>query len=184
MSMEPEDEVVENESPAPQTPKLSVQEHALDGLMARLDAFGMDKKVFNVTINNDIEDLLDLDRDKLKGMEADECGENAALLAKYAYYVQGLSNTESIALHFAEESLKKVVMANYKAAKGSQYMKYEEVEGLIVNSNDAAAEYNRLRVLAKARHLKFAYLANRIQFVAQTLIELQQSKRKSLRMPQ
>lgn len=167
-----------------ETPEKSVQEKAIDSLMARLDEFANDKRLFNVTVDNEIEILLDVSRDRLKTLEAEECGEDAALLAKYAYYIQGLSNTESIALHFAEESLKKIVMANYKAAKGSAYMKYEEVEGLIVASNEAAAEYNRLRVLAKARKEKFAYLANRVQFVAETYLNLQQSKRKSLRIPQ
>lgn len=160
--------------------KKSIQEATIDELMIKLDNFANDKYVFNVNINNDIEELLNLDRNKLKGMEPDEIGENAVLLAKYAYYIQSLCNQESIALHFAEESLKKIVMANYKQHKG-QYMKQEEVEGSIIANNEAAKEYNRLKVLAKARVLKLSYLANRIQFVVQTLLDYQQSKRKTLR---
>lgn len=148
--------------------------------MSKIDAFGTNNKVFGVTINPELEQLLDLSEDKLRGMEPDDLGINAVLLAKYAYYIQSLSNNQSIALHFAESSLDKVVRDNYKQYKG-QYMKQEEVEGAIISSNDAAAEYNRLAVLAKARLTKLSYLANRIQFVAQTLIELQQSKRKTLR---
>lgn len=164
-------------------PEPSVQEKSIDNLMYKLDEFAAVNKVFVVNIDNDIEELLDLDRDKLKAMEAEDLGINAALLAKYAYYIQGLCNREQIGLHFADSSLKKIFIEHWKAHKG-QYMRPEEVEGAIIKSNTAATEFNRLKVLAEARLAKLSYLANRIQFVAQTLLELQQSKRRALRIPQ
>jgi hypothetical protein len=160
------------------TEQISPQQQTIDDLMKILDNYVRNNKITGVCINEDIAGLLDINRDELKVLSSEECGENAVLLAKYAYYIQQLCNRESTSLHITEECLNKIISKNYAAFKG-QFMKEDEVKMRIIEGNDAAQEYNSIKVLAKARVTQLSFLANRVQFMAQTFLELQQSKRKT-----
>jgi hypothetical protein len=153
------------------------QENSIDKLMESLDRFLDDRHIFSVNVDNNLEDLLDVDRDALKTMSFEECGENAVLLAKYAYYIQRLVNKETAAIHLIEASLDSIVGKYFGSYKGSKWVSKDEVRLRIISDNDAAKEYNRLRVLAQARIDELSYLANRVQFMSQTFLDLQQSKR-------
>ena len=129
---------------------------------------------------NDIEEYLSYDKTSLAKMTDVMAGEAAAMLAQYAFYLQKLSNDENTVCKWAEENVQRIIGPKLPQYRQS-YRTYDEMKLLAIYDNDVAKQFEMLRIKAETRVNKLAYLSSRVQFMAQTLIELQKTKRRGYR---
>jgi hypothetical protein len=114
---------------------------------------------------------------ELRKMNAEECGETAFLLAQFSLFLQKEYNTENSRLNWCQEQINKTI-ANTTLQQGSKYSPYEERKNLAIREDAVAYKLNDIKVYVHARLDRLYFLAQHVQFLSKTLIELQQTKRR------
>lgn len=133
------------------------------------------KLQFNVrTENNEATKLLTISRNELEKMTPEDCGYAAYALTQYVIYLQKMVNYEESVVNYCESSINFVV-----GKKISQYNAYSfnEKRMLAINDDTYAKEVLRLQVIAKSRVDSMAFIINKVQNLANILVNLQQSKK-------
>src|SRR6516164_611833 len=137
------------------------------------------KKIVDVSVNN-MDEYLDLSHDRLSKMNPDQLGEIAFMLAKHAFFVQKLYNEENSKYKWVASHLRQYIVPKF-VNYNCNYKSYDEKEALVVNDDDYAKKVGQFRNMILCRLTSLDDLAMRIQFMAQTLLQLQQSKRQYTR---
>jgi hypothetical protein len=110
----------------------------------------------------------------LKKFTAVECGEAAFVLRQFASHIQRSANREQARVTWAEESIKKIIAKTVNQYKG---VSFEERKLQAVRDNDAASKLDAIRVRAKLRLERLAYMSSKIGDQAKSLESLQYAKR-------
>jgi hypothetical protein len=128
-----------------------------------------------IQIHSEAEQYLNMNHQSLAKLTAEQCGEAAVTLAQFGFHIQRCYNAEMARANWAEDIIKRTIaseVGQYKAAS------FEERKLQAIRGNDYADKLDKLRLAAKARADKLSYIGARIEFLAKTMLELQQTKRR------
>jgi len=131
----------------------------------------------HIVRNSEVEGVLSLTRDELKGMTAEDCGINSFLLQQYATYIQKEHNRNNVRVQWATRELSLIVATQESRFRTGDYMKYELLLNKIICGDIAAAALSKIVKYASARATELDQLSSKIGMMGRALIELQQTKR-------
>lgn len=117
--------------------------------------------------------VLCLTPEQVQKLTPEECWEDAVILQQFAFFLQKAANREQSRMNWAKESVDKAIGPHL--AQQTAYM-YEERRLCAIRNNDAAEKYEQIRVQAKVRLDRVAYLATRADALARTLMVKQQRR--------
>jgi hypothetical protein len=119
--------------------------------------------------------LLNLNRQMLRSMTAEDCGENAALLQQFAFHLQRAVNREKAKLDYCVENITHIVAKTVSQQKG---WKYEERLPLAIRADDVAIKFDYFRVQFQNRINRINFLAAKVENQSRRLAELGETKRR------
>ena len=162
------------ESPTETAPLLTANQS-----MEKLDKALLDYETScglpKITVNSEAEQYLNMNHGQLQKMSAELCGEAAVVLAQYGLHLQRCYNTELARMNWAAESCKRSVSIKINQYKGASY---EERRMMAIMDNEYAFKLEKIRSYAQARSEKLSYISSKVEFLARTFLELQQTKRR------
>lgn len=123
----------------------------------------------------DVQVLLDMDRARIRGMTAEDCGEAALLLRSEAYYLQRYHNRVGAVAKWCEARLREIIAHDVGQVKG---WSYQERAALAIRQNDAARRCNDVMVQAQTYAEDVNYLAARVEQAGQEYSNLARIKQK------
>jgi hypothetical protein len=150
---------------------------------ASLDTYEKEVGLPPVTINesriNSITDFItNISVDKLRKLTAEESGEMAVLLAQMIFDVQRYYNKEYARFVWAESELDHFCGVNARTIAG-KFLTFDERKNILIKSSSYASNLFSIKKGCKARMNRISYLPTRIEFIAKTLLDLQQTKRRN-----
>jgi len=128
--------------------------------------------------NPDVSYALNLSRDQLSKMSPDDCGELAYVLSQQSAYLQKEINKYNQRIQWANTNIDSMICSqvdNY----GSRYTTYDNRRMLAVKDNEYTMKLYEIAVQSQRVVDRLAYLPGKISYMSKTLIELQQTKRRS-----
>ena len=131
-----------------------------------------------LSYNQEVEKALNLTSLELAAMSAESCGEQSFVLFQYALYIQKEHNRQTMRVNWAKNNLK-IIVAKECKQYGDRYTGFNEKEGLIIANNERAYSLNNIVLHAQARADELFFLSRKVQFMGDSLIELQKTKRRS-----
>lgn len=156
---------------------MATAEMNLEQLNKVLDDY--DKTHFlNFKTNNDTLKYLELTREELQKYTDADCGEVAAILALFSSSLQKETNRQRATVGWCESNLQILTtpkLDNYKA----NYQTFEERRLLATMGDSYCDTLNRLRIKAQTRLSEIEGMSYKIDLYIKTLLELQQTKRRS-----
>jgi hypothetical protein len=141
-----------------------------------LEEYELRKGVLPIRVNNEAENYLNMDANQLRKLNADECGEAATILSLYAVHLQKVFNDQLARVNWANAQISKAI---YKEVQQQSGYSAEERKLKVVYSNEYTRKLAEIRTIAQAVVDRLSYMTARIEFVARTLLSLQQSRRKN-----
>jgi len=127
-------------------------------------------------LDNEATKLLNITKEELASFSAEECGISAYILSKFAFFLQKSYNKERARITWAEETIKTVICHQTPQYKSYSY---EERRLQATRNDEHARKLDDIRMYAKQRSDRIAYLSTRTDFMAKTLLDLQQTKRRN-----
>lgn len=124
--------------------------------------------------NNEGIRLLTATRSELEKMSSEDCGYAAYALTQYVIYLQKMVNYEETTVNWCESAINFVV-----GKKISQYNAYSfnEKRMLVINDDNFAKEVLRVQIAAKSKVDSMSFIINKVQGLANILVNLQQNKK-------
>lgn len=122
---------------------------------------------------NEVHRLMALSREDLGRMNEAECAESASILFSFAFHLQKSANREVAREKGLEYELWKMVGAEIATARAYSP---EERRALVVSQNDAARKVEELRMASRLKLDRIAFYANRVQALAESLMNLKRTK--------
>jgi hypothetical protein len=116
-----------------------------------------------------------LERGELNQMSPEDCGEIAVRLSQVAFFIQKEMSKLNAIADWAENSIQRII-----APVISQYDQYTPAvtkRFLAIKDNTVATRLQQIKDEYTKKATAIAFLAQRIQFTAETLLSLQGSKR-------
>lgn len=111
-------------------------------------------------------------------LTAEECGIQATALARYSFFLQRRYNKEVARLNWAESTLNQYTASHANEYIGD-YKAVEERQALVVKNDSYANQLWRIRDHAKQRANRLFGLSQKIDNIVKSLIELQNTRRRS-----
>lgn len=140
-----------------------------------LDEYENAVGVLNPKVNREAERYFEITQGELAKLTSDQLGEAAIALAQFAYHLQKMYNKEVTRVNWAEANIKNSIGPRMKQQGAASA---DERRILAIAESEYAKKLDQIRREAQARIDRTAFLANRVEFLSKTFIELQQSKRK------
>lgn len=129
----------------------------------------------SITPNSEAEQYLNMSHKELQPMTAELCGEAAVVLAQYSFHLQRCYNSELARITWAEDSIRRTITDSINQVRGASF---EERKMQATKQNEYAFKLDQIRTWAKCRADKLSYLASKVEFLARTFLDLQQTKRR------
>lgn len=134
--------------------------------------------VNSFTYNPEVDDILSLTKNHLRGMSPEELGENSYILAQYSAYIQKEYNRQVTRVKWARTDLERIVSALFSEYKTKdEFVKHEVVVGRIMKDNTVAKKLGSIVKFAEGRMSELQGLSQSVNVMSNTLIELQRTKR-------
>lgn len=132
-----------------------------------------------IQYNAEVNDVLSLTREQLRGMHPEDCGELAFILSQYAVFIQKEQNRQRARVDWAEREISYLIALEQSKYYGgdTKYVKYDLLRATIIKGNSAAQALDNIVRHAKARHVELDKVSSNINLMSKALIELQQTKR-------
>lgn len=124
----------------------------------------------------DVELSTNLTPDQLRAMSEEEIGIHAITLQRYSLFVQQETNKAHGVAKLVEHCINLLVGKNY-SNYGDQYTKFDVKKAMVLTDNDSGKVLNKLFVETSTLSESFNSLAYKISSLANSLIELQKTKR-------
>lgn len=127
-----------------------------------------------------VNETMELKAEQLSHMTAEQCGERAFQLLQYCTFLQRKINFEDSIINWANSKMELVIadkVSKYGGV-GKTFINYDEKRMAAIKDDDAAHRLYILKVAAENRLKRLNYLPRRIEAMANSLIELQLTKRK------
>ena len=125
--------------------------------------------------HNEAERYLNMSHKEMNHLSDIDCGEAATVLAQYSFHIQRAANKELGIANWADDMAKKAIASELQQYRGASF---EERRMQALKENEYANKLDQIRIWARARYDKIAFLSNRIEFIARTFMDLQQTKRR------
>lgn len=129
----------------------------------------------DIVPHSEAEQYLNISHKELQRLSSEECGEAAVVLAQYSFHLQRCLNAEIARMTWAEDTVKHTITDQLKQQGGNSF---EERKMASIKHNEFAYKVDQIRMWAKCRADKLAYLASKVEFLARTFLDLQQTKRR------
>ncbi len=126
--------------------------------------------------NQEVARYLNVTLGDLRGWAAEQLGEGAVLLARYAHFLQVEYNRQEMRVNWCEAEIKRTVGPDLFQQKGYSY---EERKLAAVRQSGYAMRVNDLLVYARGLKDELAYLSSRVEFMGKAYMALQQTKGKA-----
>lgn len=143
-------------------------------ILAKLDDMTIMSKV---PLNSEVDEVLGMKYSTLSKLVAEQCGEYAFLLSQYATYLQIQQNDARAKAEWAKGKVMEQVcpmLNNY----GDGYVKFEIKRQLAINEHENISLLDQIEKKARTVVHKLDFISGKINTMAQTLMELQQTKRR------
>lgn len=124
---------------------------------------------------SEIDKYLNLDRQGLAKLTAEECGDAAYILTRFAHYIQRELNKETSRITWANDLLPIMIANEVGKYKGYSY---EERKYQAIKNNSAALKLHQIKSYAQQRRDRLEYQAMYVENTARRLDSLQQTKRR------
>lgn len=147
----------------------------LDKINKALAEYERSKGVPAITPHNEAEQYLNMPHTELRKMTPEQCGEAAVVLAQYGFHLQRAFNEEVARMNWAEDVAKRTIAGDVKQYQAPSF---EERKMLAIRGNEYASKLDQIRSWAKARSERLSYLSSKVEFLARTMLELQQTRRR------
>lgn len=128
-----------------------------------------------ITMHSEAEQYLNMNHDDIQRLSAEYCGEAAVVLAQYGLHLQRHYNSELARITWAEDSIRRTITENINQVKGASF---EERKMQATKQNEYAFKLDQIKTWAKCRADKLSYLSSKVEFLARTFLDLQQTKRR------
>lgn len=125
---------------------------------------------------SETEKYLNISQHELKSLTAEECGEAAFILSRFATHIQQAYNKEQSRISWCDNNIKHTICNQITQYKANSY---EERKLLATRNDEHARKLDDIRTYAQHRADRIAYLPTRIESMVRTLLELQQTKRRN-----
>lgn len=128
--------------------------------------------------NPDISYALNLKREQLSKLSPEECGELAYVLAQQSTSLQKEINKYSQRVSWANTNIDSMICShidNY----GGRFTTYDNRRMLAIKDNEYTMKLYEVLVQSQRIIDRLSYLPAKISYMSRTLIELQQTKRRS-----
>lgn len=142
-----------------------------------LENYQAKKGVLKIKPKNQAEIFLNMAKEEMRLLTAEECAEGIVILSQYTAYLQDLYNQEIARVHWLDAEIERIVaplVIQYKA----DYQPYEERKNLAIDGNDRTKELMRLKKYAQSAADRLFFMSNRIEVVTKAYTSLMQTKRK------
>lgn len=120
--------------------------------------------------------LMNLSSEELRGMSEEECGIAATKLHQYASYIQQQYNRSLSTQKIIESYINHLISKEYDNY-GDKYTKYDVKRNMILAGNSQGEQLSKLFLEAESLVDNISGLAYKISNIANSLNELQKSKR-------
>ncbi len=134
-------------------------------------------KMSNVPLNSEIDAIISMTYPVLSKLIAEQCGEYAFLMSQYGAYLQIQQNDAKAKEKWARGKILEHVcplLDNY----GDGFVKYDIKRQLAINENENLRLLDAIEKKANTIVTKLDFISGKINSMGQTLIELQQTKRR------
>jgi hypothetical protein len=125
--------------------------------------------------HREAERYLNINHKELSKMSPEECGEAAVVLAQYAFHLQRSYNAELSRINWSADNVSRTISDEIQQYRASSL---EERRQLAIRGNEYASKLDQIRTWAQARADRLSYLSSRVEFLAKSMMELQQTKRR------
>lgn len=142
---------------------------------AALDSYERELGLNQIVLHNEGEQYFNMTHDQLRKLTWEQCGEAATVLAQSSFHLQRGYNKEVATANWARDLALRTIadeIGNYQGASA------EERKQKALKGNEFANKLEQIRMYAQARSDRIGYLSSRVEFLAKTMLELQQTKRK------
>ncbi len=130
----------------------------------------------NLTIENEATRLLSVGQTEIRRMTGLECAESATILFNFAFSLQRATNREQGRINWAERSIMKMIAPRIKMQSAATF---EERKLLAIKENDLAEKLSQITNQAQLRADRIAFLSTKVENLARSFGNLQQTKRGS-----
>lgn len=131
-------------------------------------------KYNNMVISEDeLNQYLTMSRDEIEKLTPEDCGHIALRLSQFGFHTQRTINREQARFDWADDTIKNVIADELNTYKGYGYV---EKASQAIKHNDRANSLEKIKKYAKQRINRLSYLANSINNISNTLINIQKLK--------
>jgi hypothetical protein len=116
---------------------------------------------------------LNMSRDEIEKLTPEDCGAIALRLNQFSFHTQRTINREQSRYDWSEDTIKNIIADEINNYKGYGYV---EKAAQAIKHNDRAQSLEKIKKYAKQRINRLSYLANSINNMANTLINIQKLK--------
>ena len=122
---------------------------------------------------SEFNDYLNMSRDEIEKLTPEDCGAVALRLNQFSFYTQRTINREQARYDWAEDTIKNIIADEINNYKGYGYI---EKAAQAIKHNDRANSLEKIKKYAKQRINRLSYLANAINNMSNTLLNIQKLK--------
>ena len=157
--------------------KTSVNEEFAEykAILAKLDNM---TKMSNVPLNSEVDDILGMTYPVLSKLIAEQCGEYAFILTQYGLYLQIQQNDAKAKAGWANGKIMDHVCP-LLSSYGDGFVKFDIKRQLAINEHEHLRLLDAIEKKANTVVVKLDFISGKINSLAQTLMELQQTKRRN-----
>jgi hypothetical protein len=152
------------------TEQVSYWDNILDEYEKNL---GLPNYISEVISEQEINQYLTMDRDRIEKLTPEDCSQIAYRLAQFAFHIQRSLNRELARLNWAEDTIKETIADDINNYKGYGYI---EKSAQAIKHNDKASALNKIKKYAKQRSDRLSYIASSVKNLSDILISIQKTK--------
>lgn len=149
---------------------LQTVEDLNNAIEQKLDEYRNSRKLNFKYNSNDIEQALQIDKNKLDHMSNEELASNAYILDSYALYLQMELNKAMTTKMWAEHHIK-ILYGKYAKDYGSQYTSFEERKLMLLTENTHGVKLNKLLLEASLIIEQLYMISAKINALSSTLLK-------------
>lgn len=119
---------------------------------------------------------IDMEEDQIRAMLPEDLETAASVLADYGLHLQRAINKQFGRVGWAESNIRKIVA---KECNNVRAPSYEERRLLVIHGNEYASALDKIREQAQAALDRLNFLNRRVEFKAERLSKLSETKRRN-----
>lgn len=126
--------------------------------------------------NNRVIEILNLDIEQLRNLQAEDCGIYSFLLTQYSTFLQKEINRHQAKNKWANHNID-IMIGKYGCNYGDKYTKLEERKLMLIADNSYAKALYDMVKFSSVICEDLSFMAKKVEIMANHLSELQRSKR-------